>query len=396
MILVRAASYAQTGCHDRLASPVSTVPLPSRPFGVVVSADGCWVFVSMMNDTGGKGAGIAVLGRKGGRVDLVRTVTLPSPPTGVVLTHDGKLLIAAAGEKVVFLDVQRLISGNGDPVAGSFSDGEGMQSIYANVTADDKLLFVSEEAAAAITVIDLERARGKGFGADSIIGKIPVGRAPIALTFSPGDRWLFTTSQAAAKEWDWPAACKPENRPNISDLVNPEGAVVVIDVTRAKSDPAHAVASRVPAGCSPVRMAISPAGDRVYVTARNSNAVVAFDAGKLVSDPAHARLGMAPVGAAPVPIALLDGGKKVVAGNSNRFAGGGSAQSLTVLDTAKISGNADAVIGDIPAGAFPRELRVSPDGQTLYLTNFGSNSLQVMDVARLDPKPPARAMPGRQ
>ena len=35
-----------------------------------------------------------------------------------------------------------------------------------------------------------------------------------------------------------------------------------------------------------------------------------------------------------------------------------------------------------------REVRVSTDGRTLYLTNFGSNSLQVMDVARLDSKRP--------
>jgi DNA-binding beta-propeller fold protein YncE len=135
-------------------------------------------------------------------------------------------------------------------------------------------------------------------------------------------------------------------------------------------------------------MAISPSGDRIYVTARNSNAVVSFDAGKLISDPAHSRLGMASVGAAPVPIALVGGGKTVVVGNSNRFAGGGSAQSLTLLDAAKIRGNEAAGMGTIAAGAFPRELRVSTDGQTLYLTNFGSNSLQVMDVGRLDPQRP--------
>ena len=158
---------------------------------------------------------------------------------------------------------------------------------------------------------------------------------------------------------------------------------MVIDVTRAERDPEHAVDSRVPAGCSPVRMAISPAGDRVYVTSRNSNAVVAFDEAKLISDPAHARLGMAAVGAAPVPIAVVSNGKLVVAGNSNRFAGGGEAQSLTLLDAAKFQGNQDAAIGSIPAGAFPREMRVSSDGRTLFLTNFGSNSLQVMDVDKL-------------
>ncbi|SPF46855.1 hypothetical protein SBA4_360002 [Candidatus Sulfopaludibacter sp. SbA4] len=261
MAVLAAALHAQTGCNDPLASPVLTVALPGPPFGVAVSGDGCWAFVSLMNASGGKGAGIAVLSRKGGRVDLVRTVPLPSPPTGIVLTHDGKLLIAAAIDNVVFLDVPCLISGCAKPVAGSFSDGGNMQSIYANVTPDDKLLFVSEESGSAITVIDLPRARSAGFAASSIIGGIPVGHAPIALTFSPDGHWLFSTSQAALKDWGWPAACKPENRPNVSDLVNPEGAVMAIDVARAKSDPAHAVAGHVPAGpaaSTPRHLAMRP------------------------------------------------------------------------------------------------------------------------------------------
>jgi len=153
--------------------------------------------------------------------------------------------------------------------------------------------------------------------------------------------------------------------PSGDPIVNPEGVVVVVDMARVRTDPSKAVAARVPAGCSAVRMAISPAGDLIYVTARNSNAVVAFDTAKLLSDPDHARLGMAPVGSAPVPVAVVDGGRKVVAGNSNRFAGTTSGESLNVLDATKIKGDADAGLGIIPAGSFPREMRVSDDGHTL-------------------------------
>jgi DNA-binding beta-propeller fold protein YncE len=130
-------------------------------------------------------------------------------------------------------------------------------------------------------------------------------------------------------------------------------------------------------------MAMSPGGERIYVTARNSNAVLAFDTAKLLSDAEHARLATVPVGAAPVPIAVIDGGRKVVAGNSNRFAGGNQPQTLTVLDESKMKDGAAAVLGSIPAGAFPREMAVSSDGRTLFLTNFGSQSLQAIDIARL-------------
>jgi DNA-binding beta-propeller fold protein YncE len=302
----------------------------------------------------------------------------------MVLTHDGKLLIVAASNAVVFLDVQQTISGAANPVLGSFSDGSGAGSVYANVTADDKLLFVSDETRRSITVIDLGRARSNGYKAGAIVGKIPVGNAPIALTFSPDGKWLYTTSGGGLRDWKWPKACKPEGRdPAASKITEREGAVIVVDVARAKTDPAHSVVARVPAGCSPVRMAISPGGERIYVTARNSNAVLAFDTGKLASDPEHARVGMAPVGSAPVPIAVIDNGGKVVAGNSNRFAGPTEPSSLTVLDTAKMQGGAAATLGTIPAGAFPREMAISSDGRTLFLTNFSSQSLQAIDLDHL-------------
>src|SRR5262249_17357561 len=150
---------------------------------------------------------------------------------------------------------------------------------------------------------------------------------------SPDGKWLYTTSQVAQPDWGWSNACKPEGRAT-EQLTRPEGAVIVVDVALARKKPENAVAARVPAACSPVRLAISPSGDRIYVTARNSNAVLAFDTAKLLSDAQHARVGMAPVGVAPVPVAVVDGGKRVVVGNSNRFAGSTAPETLTVVDVA--------------------------------------------------------------
>jgi DNA-binding beta-propeller fold protein YncE len=125
-------------------------------------------------------------------------------------------------------------------------------------------------------------------------------------------------------------------------------------------------------------------GARIFVTARNSNAVLAFDTAKLITDAAHARIGMVPVGTAPVPVIALRGGETVVVGNSNRFgaeAGGG--RSLTVLDGRKFADPGGATTGSIPAGDFPRELRLSPDGETLFLTNFNSSTVHMFDIKRL-------------
>lgn len=369
---------ADAGAASATQSAVATVALPGRPFGVVASRDGNWAFVAMVGGDGPTGAGVAVLQQVEGHFQLDRVVPVEGGVAELALTHDGKTLIGAGGSSVVMLDVGRMTSGQGDPLIGTFSDGAGL-AIYVNVTADDKVLFVSDEGAATITVIDLARVRVGGFDPQAIIGEIPVGEAPIALTFSPDGRWLYTTSEIASPDWGWSSTQKPEGQanPNQPAAKVPEGAVVVVDVARARVDPAHSVVARVPAGGSPVRMTISADGKRIYVTARGSNAVVVFDAGKLVTDSEHARLAIVSVGSSPVPLALIQDGKTLVVGNSNRFgADAGKAQTLSVLDVAKI-GDGDATIA---AGAFPREMCVTSDGKTLLLSNFGSDSVEVIDA----------------
>jgi hypothetical protein len=106
----------------------------------------------------------------------------------MVLTHQDDLLIAAAGDSVVFFDTGRMESGGSSPAFQWVSDGPSAGSIYVNVTADDKTLFVSDEGMQTITVMDLERIRSLGRdsaanlkrlntadGASSaVIGRIPL------------------------------------------------------------------------------------------------------------------------------------------------------------------------------------------------------------------------------
>ncbi len=358
--------------------PSYEVELPGPPFGVVVTADQ-WAFVSLLGRREGTPMGIAVLNGGGRRWHLVRTVETPEPPTGMVLTHDGKLLVAAADDDVLLLDVAEMVQGGRHPIRQVFRDTEGRGNISANVTADDRTLFVSQERGAALTVIDLEQARTKGFAGKAILGKVPMGNAPIATAFSPDGRWLYATSQSAAKAWNWPKAVKGEG-PGSANLVT-EGAVLVVDVAQARIDPARAVVARVPVGGSAVRLALSPSGDRLYVTVRSRDTVVVLDAAKLRTDPGHARLATVPVGSSPVPLALAEEGRILVVGNSDRFAAGPDSRStLSVVDTARAGEGAAAVIGSIPCGGFPRELRLTPDGQTLLLANFLSRTLQVISL----------------
>lgn len=400
-LLAAATTFAQKSgagpssrCNAAAADPISYVSLPGHPFSTISSPDGCWLFVSVTSSNPRYRNGVALLSRAGGHITLKKVVPVEASPTGMVITHDGQLLIVADDDNVVFLDVSRMITGRGDPILGYISDGDFSGSVYANITADDKTLFVSDENTETITVINLEKARAEGFKDTAKIGKIATGAAPIALTFSPDGRWLYTTSQSAPKSYNWPIACKPEGQgPSTAKPEYPEGAIIVIDVARAKIDPAKSVVAKVPAGCSPVRLARTPSGDRVFVTARNSNALLAFDATRLRTDSEHARIGTVPVGTSPVGVAVANEGKLVFVTNSNRFSSNRTArQTLTVIDALNVGAGPAAILGSVPAGAFPREFGQSPDGQTLFVANYNSNELEVIDLKRLPldrPKPRA-------
>ena len=390
------AQASATACNQATAEPITFVDLPGHPFTPIPTTDGCWIFVSLSNPKGGLPSGVGVLRRAGGTTSLVRVIATDDGPAGMVLTHNGKVLIGAMDDRIVFLDTARMISGEGAAILGYFREPEyhgelgemkvtTPGAVYVNVTSDDRWLFVSDEWAARINVIDLQKAQSSGFKEVSIVGVIPTGGLPIALTLSPDGRYLYTTAEVADKKWGWPNECKPEGQdPNKAKAEYPQGAVVVIDVARAKKDSANSVIAKVPSGCSAVRLAISPKGERVYVTARNADALLAFDTDKLVRDPEHPLIGQVPVGRSPVGVAVADGGRKVVVANSNRFAAAKEEkQNLTVIDTTKIASGPSAVLGVIPAGGFPRELRVTADGQTLLVTNFTSNTLELVDLARV-------------
>jgi DNA-binding beta-propeller fold protein YncE len=263
--------------------------------------------------------------------------------------------------------------------------------VYANLTPDDRWLFLSDESTRTISVVDLRRARASGFISSAVVGQIPVGRAPIALTFSHDHQFLFTTSQVAPSAYGWPPVCSPP----ASEIARQgssyaQGAILVVDVARATHDPINAVVGAAPAGCNPVRLVTSPSGDVAYVSARTDNAILAFDTKRLLTDPTRALIGRIPVGDAPVGIAVLDDGARLAVTNSNRFGNGNAAASLIIIDTKKIRSGEDAILGTVPAGVFPRELRVTANQQTLLLTNFGSKTLAVIDVARLPIEPRER------
>jgi YVTN family beta-propeller protein len=369
-------------CNQAAADPVTDVVLPGHPFMALATPDGCWIFVSMQQGRPPLQAGVAVVHRMRGMVTLARVIPLENSAVGMVLSHDGKMLIVTNGDYVDFLDLERMKSGEGDPRLGRIYGGPDVAETNVNVTPDDRLLFVSDHAIPKETasVYRLDKAREANFKGDFKVGSIHVGREVLAILFAQNPRYVYIAAEQAGSDTTWPAAC-PQNPP-VKKAV--EGIVNVIDVKRAETDPADSIVASIKAGCVATRMALSPKGDRLYVTARADNALVVLDTTKFLSDPEHAKVATVPVGVSPMGVALMDGGKKLVVTNVGII---DEPQSLTVIDAAKVTSGSEAVLGTIAVGSGPRDAALTTDGRTLFVPNFNSRTLRLIDVARLHVDP---------
>jgi DNA-binding beta-propeller fold protein YncE len=341
---------------------------PGSPFGVVVTADGRWSFVALPATVS---IGVFRIGRSA-LPALVRQVYLylTGQLLGEVLTHDGRYLLAADDEDgAAVVNVGRAERGEADAQVGILGNGTaGSGAIEVAVSPDDRFAFVSLEDSASIAVYNLQRALAKGFGARDLVGKIPVGIAPVGLAVSPDGRWLYATSEVAL---EGPVRATTP------------GTLTVIDLRRAETDPAASVAATVDAGCSPVRVITSANGSVVWVTARESDRLLGFSAARLRTDPARSLIASVEVGEAPVGLALVDSGSRIVVADSNRFSASGAASSLAVVDVADALAGRAALSGYLAAGGFPREMALLPDGRALLVTNFSSGQLEVVAVGEL-------------
>ncbi|HZC62891.1 MAG TPA: hypothetical protein VE464_14750 [Streptosporangiaceae bacterium] len=351
--------------------PVMT-SVPPAPFGVITSPDGRWVFVSDSD-------GVTVLRAGAASPAVVESVSLPGSQQGLgeALTPDGRYLLVAATSETAVLNVARLESGSAQAVVGSLPAPGG--AIEVATSADGHYVFTSLEGTGAIQVSDLARARSAGFRVSGVtVGRVPAAFAPVGEAVSPNGRWLYATSEATPSG----SSRRPvtgQRCPGDPDSI--PGVVRVIGIAAAERDPVTAVRATAAAGASPVRVVLSAGAAVAWVTARGSDALLGFATSRLTSA-RPALVADVPVGSAPVGVVLVDGGRLAVVADSNRFAGRG-AQWLSVVSIRDALRGQPALVGQIRAGSFPRQFALSPDGRTLYVTNFASRQLETIQVADL-------------
>jgi DNA-binding beta-propeller fold protein YncE len=352
------------GCSTAQAVPsplsgvqTALVSVNGSPFDVATAGD--LSFVSL-------GSSIGVFSDASFAPSLVRTVALPESVAGEAVTPDGRFLLAATNSGVIVLSLWALVLGVSNAVVGSLSAPGGGGGIEVTVSPDGHFVFVSLESTGDIAVFDLQAALTGGFSASDFVGTIPLGEAPVGMALAPGGQYLYAVSETAG-----PGAT--------------QGSLSVIDLALAETSPQASVRSAVTAGCGAVRVVTSDDGSVVWVTARESDQLLAFSAPKLLADPSGALVAQVEVGEAPVGVALVDSGAFAVVANSNRFSAPGATASLSVVDTAAALGGKPALVGQLSSGAFPRQLALEPNGQTLLVTNFDSGQLEAVNVSQIPP-----------
>ncbi|HEV2618441.1 MAG TPA: hypothetical protein VGU23_00715 [Acidobacteriaceae bacterium] len=376
----------------------ATYPTAGAPYEAVALSGGA-VLVSVS----GAQTGVQVFSPSAGGLTPTCVNTLPSSllsegaaVSNLTVSPNGTTLaagIGAPGADFFNLAALETCTASGAVVSqGTIASDQGTQEVA--ITPDGKYAFVSNEygvASGAVTegnvgVVQLAYdSNGNVTTGSTLLGQISTGGNAIAgMTLSPDGTRLYVTSEiaasgTAASGGSNPVLARTGCVQQVGGASNINGLLTVIHVGKAESAPGpSAVLATVDAGCSPVRMSEAQDGSTLWVAVRGDNRVLAFSTGMLESNANNALLGYANTGGtAPVGIRLFHSDHLLAVANSNRFGAGPSANA-TILYVANPA--SATVVQTIPTGLFPREVSIGPDGSTLYLTNYQSDTLQVISI----------------
>lgn len=347
------------------------VDVPGHPFAAVSTADSCWLFVSV--ERGRSRGSIAVLRNQDGHFGLDHQIELAQNVFGESISHDGRLLIVAAGSETAVFDVAALEHGDAKPLLGMLDNGRDAGAIYTEITSDEQLLFVSDENEKKISVFDLGALRSQNSYHGSEIGHVPMGNSPVGMALSPDGHWLFATSEVGPTT-SRQATCDPETR---GERKHAQGLLLIVDVSKARKDPAHALAGAFPAGCNPVRVASSPDGKHVWVTSRGDGKLARFSMDTWLNGSKTIGSVTFAIGASPVGVAVRPDGRQVWVALSNRFGKTSAGQLAGLADTLEDS---PSKLLSAPAPGFPREITFLADGRTIVATLFDADKVEVIST----------------
>ncbi|WP_375454371.1 YncE family protein [uncultured Methylobacterium sp.] len=269
---------------------------------------------------------------------------------------------------------------------------------------------VTAQGADAVDVIDID--------AGTIVARIPVAGSPAGVALSPDRRTAYVTRPdgPGIAMIDLPSRKVVQMLPlpggPLGIAVNPKsGAVYVADwyaerlFVLVRTEAGLRLDGEVAVGASPSGIAVTPDGATVLVANRAADTVSVVDAAT------RRQTTMIPVGRHPFGITLDADAKRAYTANvtgddvsvidlatsreigrvktgqrpyvvalaaGRGFVTDQYSGTVTVFDRATLEPAARIEVGDHPEG-----ISASADGRSLYVANWGSNTLSVIDADRL-------------
>jgi YVTN family beta-propeller protein len=297
------------------------------------------VYVS--DETGGNVVAVDPVNRQ-----VVQKVAVGKRPRGIRLSPDGtKLYVALSGSPIGGPGVDESKLPPGDRAA----DGIGVVDVASgtlvrkyqsgqdpetfDVSADGRMLYVSNEETSEMTALDLTSG--------AIAGHVKVGEEPEGVTVRPDQRLVYV-------------ACEGENK------------VFVVDREKLS------VVARIDTPARPRAVAFTRDGSSGFISTENGGALVVFDPAtnqvvrthRFEKDPSN------PIPPRPMGLAVTSDGQTLFV-SLGRFK---AIAEMGVADGSKLR-----MIADV--GARPWGIAVSADDKTLYSANGSSGDVSIVDIA---------------
>jgi DNA-binding beta-propeller fold protein YncE len=366
----------------------ATYPVTGHPYEALSTPDGRYVLVTVTRQAPVKLSGIDVFAVTGQTLHRVAFQELGTEGAqGILLIPKTRMLaVGMSNAGVAFLPLDDAIAGKAKVQV--LAQGEHPATANLAATPDGKTLFAANEAGDGgnVAVIALH-TDVHGEVHPETVARLPALRSSPGLALSTDGTRLYAEGEVVAAAelvatlpgHDNPELAKQTCLPGGAGKPRPNGVLYVWDAAKAAAGDSNSQLAAVNAGCAPVREALTANGATVYVTARDDNKVMVFDARGLETNAKHALLRAIPTGGvAPVGLKLFDRDRRMLVANSNRSqAAPGNAVVFDLSNPAK-----PKLVQTIETGLYPRNIAVSADGETLYLTVFNADELMVLRVAK--------------
>jgi YVTN family beta-propeller protein len=290
------------------------------------------------------------------RLAAIATIAVGKRPRGLVLSHDGaRLYVAVSGlpkcpppipeEKCAKLPRDLKVDGVAVIDTATLKQTRMLKGVSdperVEISRDGHSLFVTDEDAARLSVLDVVRGR--------VVATIPVGREPEGVRASPDGRWVLVTSETGNSVAIIDARThallhtvlvgkRPRDLAFTSDsrsaYVSGEADASVYRISLPSGAPATQLL-QLREEARPMGLALDAARGRLYVSTGRGGTVA------VISPPDGKLIGEVAVGARPWGLALIADGTRLLTAN-------GPSGDVSVVDTHTLT-----VIGKVTVGHGP-------------------------------------------